>query len=132
MRFVLRYTGLRVRDLDRSIRFYTEVMGLSLLRRVPAPETRGEFAIVGGGTSGHWLELNWYGADSPAAGPYREGDELDHVAFEVEDLDAALTYLESRGHPTVSYRRKSTSSEWAYVQDPDGIWIELFQHRPSP
>jgi lactoylglutathione lyase len=127
MKFTLTYTGLRVRDLDRSIKFYTEVLGMKLLDRRVAPETKGEFAYVQSEGSEHPIELNWYAEDSPVAGPYREGEELDHIAFGVEDLDAAIGYLEERGHALVLGPIESESARWAYVKDPDGIWIEVFQ-----
>ncbi|MCK4445014.1 MAG: VOC family protein [Thermoplasmata archaeon] len=61
------------------------------------------------------------------AGPYKEGEELDHLAFGVEDLDKALKYLEEKGHPIVLGKCEIEGAEWAYVEDPDGNWIELFE-----
>jgi lactoylglutathione lyase len=131
MRFALAYTAIRVRDLDRSLAFYTNVLGMRLLDRTEAPETKGVFATLKSEASPHTLEVNWYAEDSPVAGPYREGEELDHLAFAVEDLDAALAHLEARGHPKVLGPFQSAHAQWAYVTDPDGIWIELFQSRGS-
>lgn len=132
MRFALRYTALRVRDLDRSIAFYTEALGLSLLRRAEVSATRGELAVVGTEGEGHVLELNWYAGDSPFGGPYREGDEIDHIAFEVDDLDEALKHLKEHGHPELVETRTSRNARWTYVKDPDGVWVELFEHKPKP
>lgn len=126
--FAFAYTGIRARDLDRSIAFYRDVLGLEFLDRESFPEHRGEAAYLKGG-SDHVLEVNWYAEDSPVAGPYREGEELDHLAFAVEDLEAALRYLEERGHPTVLGPIESPAATWAYVKDPDGIYVELFERK---
>ncbi|MFQ5837260.1 MAG: VOC family protein [Thermoplasmata archaeon] len=127
MKFTFVYTGIRVRDLDRSLEFYTDVLGMKLLRRITAPETQGEFAYLRSEESEQLLEINWYAEDSPVAGPYTEGEELDHLAFQVEDLDETLKYLEERGYPMIMGALQSEAAQWAYVKDPDGIWIEVFQ-----
>ena len=127
MRFTLRYTGIRVRDMDKAIQFYTKVLGMKLLGRFESKANKGEFAeVVSKGTK-HPLELNWYADDSPVAGRYRKGDELDHLAFEVDDLDETLSYLAKKGYPTVMGPIASKSGRWAYVKDPDGVWIEPFE-----
>ncbi len=129
MKFAFVYTGIRVRDLDRSIAFYTDVLGMELLDRTKAPETKGEFATLRSGDRKHTLEVNWYADDSPVAAPYVNGEELDHLAFHVEDLDAALAHLDEHGYPQVLHRFESENSIWAYVQDPDGIYLEFFQRK---
>ncbi|MEE9592068.1 MAG: VOC family protein [Thermoplasmata archaeon] len=126
MKFTFAYTGIRTRDLDRSIAFYTDVMGLELLDRTVIAQNKGEFASVGNDAKSHSIEINWYADDSPVAGPFREGEELDHLAFYVEDFDAAMRYLEEQGYPRVLGPIESKSSIWAYVQDPDGIYVEVF------
>ncbi len=126
MQFTFVYTGIRVRDLDRSIAFYSEVLGMKLLDRSKIAKTGGEAASLASEGRGHVLELNWYADDSDAAEPYRGGEELDHLAFGVEDLEAALDYLKERGHPEV-LRVETENSAWAYVKDPDGIYIELYE-----
>lgn len=126
MKFAFAYTGIRVQDLDRSIDFYTRVLGLKLLGRERIPETQGELASVGSEGSTHPLEINWYAEDSPHAAPYTNGEDLDHLAFAVENLDAALEHLEQEGHPKALGPIEGKHSVWAYVKDPDGIWIELF------
>lgn len=124
MKFTLRYTAIQVKNLDRALDFYQNVLGLRVTTRIKVPETKGELAIVKSEGVDHWLEINWY-ADQE----YQSGDELDHIAFQVEDLDAALSYLKSKGVEPVSYVRESKSSRWTYVADPDGIWIEIFQKK---
>lgn len=95
---------------------------MRLVNRIRAPETKGEFAILKSENSEHWLEINSY-----AGHAYKSGDELDHIAFEVEDLEAALAELKSKGIKQISHIRQTPRSKWTYISDPDGIWIELFQ-----
>src|SRR5437867_353717 len=97
MRFTFEDTGLRVRDLDRAIAFFTETLGMRLEARVKANWTKGEFANLFTSDGKHKLELNWYAEDSPVAGPFREGDELDHLGFAVDDFDGALRRLADAG-----------------------------------
>lgn len=129
MKFSFGYTAIRVRDLDRSIAFYEGVMGMTKRARFAYPETRGEAAYLTTEGSGHLLEVNWYAEDSPVAGPYREGEELDHLAFQVESLEAALAYLAKRGHPKTLGPIESQAARWAYVTDPDGIWVEVYEKK---
>src|SRR2546427_2209699 len=84
-----RYTGIRVRDLDRSIAFYTTVLGMRVTWRMKIRETGGEIAVLKSPRGTQRLELNWY----PPRGRYREhrqGEELDHLALPDPDLDAFL------------------------------------------
>ena len=122
------YTGLRVRDLDRAIDFFTRVLGMKLEGRVKADWTKGEFANLRSGDGKHWLELNWYAADSPIEGPFREGDELDHLGFEVDDFEGVLARLKEEGYEP---RHASSGGGWriAFVPVVDGLWLDVF-HRP--
>lgn len=119
------YTGIRVKDLDASVRFYTHVLGMTEIRRSEIPETGGQLVYLASDDGGHPLELNHYDRGSPYDGRYAAGDGLDHLAFQVDDLDRALAEARKEGHPVVEEIR-TAGSRWAYIQDPDGIWIELF------
>jgi len=123
--FRLRYTAIEVTNLERSIQFYTGILGMNLVRRVQVPETFGEFGILKTEGSDHWLEVNWYGNQQQ----YRAGDGLDHLAFEVGNLDTALAELKTKGIEPVSYIRDTPRARWTYIGDPDGIWVELFQKK---
>jgi lactoylglutathione lyase len=125
------HTMLRVGDLDRSIAFYTEVLGMRLLRRTDYPEGRFTLAFVGyqGEADGAVLELtfNW-GVDK-----YDLGSGYGHIALEVEDAYAACAQIKRRGG-TVTREAgpmKHGSTVIAFVQDPDGYKIELIQKRTS-
>jgi len=131
----LSYVGLRVRDLPRSVRFYTEVFGLVPVQPDELAQmdpSRTGAILLRDPNSGARLELNYYPPDSPYAVPYSSGEELDHIGFRVDDLDATLGQLDSLGlRPermthfdgpvlvTPLYRM-------AYVRDPDGILLEVW------
>jgi lactoylglutathione lyase len=122
---VLEYTGIRVRDLDRSIRFYCEGLGL---RRGPTGRMAagGVWQELQDPESGAVLELNYY----PGEPPYREGDELDHLGFRVEDLDATTRRLERLGARVRIPAFSESGERLAFLSDPDGVWVELYE-RPN-
>ena len=120
------YVGIRVTDLQKSIDFYTKVLGMKLLHRNKIKLTKGETVDLVSEHGGFALELNHYEKDSPYNTRYVVGEGLDHLAFGVDNLDRALKEAESAGYRTI-LELKSDVSRWVYVEDPDGIWIELFQ-----
>jgi len=133
MRFRLAYFGIQVRDLDRSIRFYVDALGMTVGRRERVPETGGEWADLRSPGSEQVLELNWYPEGSAFfRGPYRNGDELDHIAFECDDAEAAYRALLALGARDGHAPFHEGGSILAYVQDPDGIWIELSSAQTRP
>ena len=75
----------------------------------------------------HWLELNWYADDSPVAGPFREGDELDHLGIQVEDFDKALAQLKEAGYPVTLGPHHAGGWDFAFVKSFDGIWLDVFR-----
>lgn len=115
------YTGIGVRDLNRSIKFYTEKFGMQFLGRYKIKETNGEIADLKSPDGNQKLELNWYANRAE----YKNGDEVDHLAFEVEDVDEALIELRSQGVEVAMEPFNEGNGRLAFVKDPDGIWIEL-------
>lgn len=122
----LEYTGIRVRDLARARRFYVEGLGLRSVRtgRMAAG---GEWEELEDPGTRARLELNHY-PDDP---PYREGDELDHLGFRVPDLDAVMARLVGLGARVRIPPFEDGSERLAFLSDPDGVWIELFEERGS-
>jgi len=123
------YTGIRVRDLDESVRFYTELLGMEIVEPVQAtPPTHGKVVGLRSPGSSQLLELNWYEPGTRFGAPYLHGEELDHLAFECDDVDRVVRELESKG-ATIRVRPREIGAElgWneAFVEDPNGIWIEL-------
>jgi lactoylglutathione lyase len=123
MKFRFYYTGIRVRDLNRSLRFYREGLGMKEVGRGTMPHG-GRYVHLRGPGSVQRLELNWYPPGTRFHGPYRRGEELDHLAFVVSDVGEAYRHLLRRGAKPAVPPERSKGTE-AYVKDPDGIWIEL-------
>lgn len=119
------YTGIRVKDLDASITFYTNVLGMKEVGRNTIDVAKGVVASLKSEDGGFELELNYYEKGTRFATPYVVGEGLDHLAFQVEDLDKALEEAKKAGHPVV-LEMKTATSRWAYIEDPNGVWIELF------
>ncbi len=123
------YTGIRVRNLDGAIAFFTKYLGMTLRSRVKANWTKGEFANLVSKGKRHWLELNWYTDDSPVAGPFREGEELDHLGFEVDDFEGLLKKLNDAGYPTKIGPMKYGVWDVAFVQGFENIWLDIYRIR---
>ena len=127
------YTGIRVKNMDQSIAFYTEVLGMKLVEeKVRAPPTEGEIATLKSPDSGQLLELNWYKEGSRFGTQYENGSEVDHLGFDVENLSEWISSLEKKG-VKILVRPGEIGAEvgWneAYIEDPNGIWIEFLQRK---
>ena len=120
----LLYTGIRVRDLETSIRFYREVMGMRVSRRGKMGHG-GVWVEMQSPGSPQRLELNWYPPASRFYRPYRKGEELDHLAFRVPDVGRAFSEVTSKGARPEVEPFDEERYAFAFVSDPDGIWIEL-------
>jgi len=125
MKAKLTYTGIRVKDLDASVKFYTKVLGMKEVGRNRIDAANGIVVDLVSEDGGHPLELNYYEKSSTFDTTYEVGEGLDHLCFRVEDLDKALAEAKKAGHPLVK-EMKTATSRWAYITDPNGIWIELF------
>ena len=119
------YVGIRVTDLEKSISFYTKILGMKVINRGKIEQTKGETVALQGEEGGFVLELNYYERDSPHNTKYTVGEGLDHLAFKVDNMDKALEEAGKAGYKTL-LQMKTPEGRWAYIEDPDGIWIELF------
>lgn len=119
------HTMLRVGNLEKSLRFYTDILGMQLLRQKDYPEGRFTLAFVGYGdeASNSVLELthNWDTHE------YNLGEGYGHIAIEVDDVYAACDQIKSKGGEVVREAgpMKHGKSILAFVRDPDGYMVEL-------
>jgi len=123
----LLHTMLRVGDLNRSIAFYTEMMGMSLLRKSDNSEYKYTLAFIGyGPESDHTVLELTYNWDTSY---YEPGNAYGHIAIAVDDIYQVCERLEQQGAEV--YRKpgpvKGGKSIIAFVRDPDGYAIELIQ-----
>jgi len=127
----LEYVGIRVRDLDRSIHFYTE--GLGLIERGRGSMSHGgQYVELGDPRTGARLELNWYPSDSPYATPYSPGEGLDHLGVVVDDADRMVAHLVALGgRLAIPVWEERGRCRIGFVEDPDGIWIEVESRLPA-
>lgn len=127
----LLHTMLRVGDLEKSLSFYCDVLGMQLLRRKDYPSGRFTLAFVGYGDEARHavIELthNW---DTPT---YGIGNGFGHLAVEVENAAQACEQVKQRGGKVVreAGRMKHGSTVIAFVEDPDGYKIEFIERRAS-
>lgn len=125
------HTMLRVGDLEKSIAFYTEVLGMRLLRQKDYPEGRFTLAFVGyqEEAEGAALELthNW---DTTS---YDIGNGYGHIAIEVDDVYAACEKIRTRGGKITREPgpMKHSTTVLAFVEDPDGYKIELLEPKSA-
>jgi len=125
------HTMLRVGDLQRSIDFYTGVLGMHTLRTTDRPEQRYTLAFVGYGDERQHavLELTYnYGVDH-----YDIGDAYGHIAIAVPDAAAACAAVKAKGGTVTRDAGpvKGGTTVIAFVQDPDGYKIELIEERTA-
>ncbi|EKO3695047.1 lactoylglutathione lyase [Vibrio metschnikovii] len=125
------HTMLRVGDLDRSIEFYTQVMGMKLLRKNENTEYKYTLAFLGYGdeSEGAVIELtyNWGVAD------YEMGNAYGHIAIGVDDIYTTCDTIKAAGGNVIREPGpvKGGSTHIAFIKDPDGYMVELIQNKQA-
>jgi lactoylglutathione lyase len=125
------HTMLRVGDMQRSVRFYTDVLGMKLLRTTDRPEQKYSLAFVGYDSEDRSavLELTYnYGVDK-----YELGNAFGHIAIEVPDAQKACLKVKEHGGKVTREPGpvKGGTSVIAFVEDPDGYKIEFIERKGS-
>ena len=118
MKFTFAHNNFNVRDLEKSLAFYKEALGLTEVRRFDAPD--GSFILVylGDGATGYTLELTWL---RDWDRPYNLGDNEFHLAFTVEDYAAAHAHHKEMG--CICFENEAMGIY--FITDPDGYWLEI-------
>ncbi len=112
--------------MDQSIEFYTNSLGLKLVSRREIPENKAEIAFVAGSQHDNiGIELTFWKEKKD----WTEGDQLDHIALEVDDTQSTVDELRKKGVEIAKepYTLSGSKSVIAFIKDPNGIWLELIQ-----
>lgn len=122
----LLHTRMRISDMEQTIQFYTSVLGLEVIERKTSP--RGShLAFLKVPNSDELIELTSF----PPSGPVKVQEDLVHLAFQVENLDATIASLTAKGVKiTDGPTQTSSGSRFLFIDAPDGYEIELIE-RPA-
>ena len=122
MKFKMVHENYNVSDLDRSLAFYKEALGLEEVRRKNGPEGSFIIVYVANAEGDFELELTWL-KDHPQ--PYNLGENEFHLAFRTDDFEAAHAHHEKMG--CICYETKNMGIY--FINDPDGYWLEIVPTR---
>ena len=122
MAFKFVHNNFNVRDLDKSLQFYQEALGLTETRRIRPEDGSFEIVYLGDGQSEHLLELTWL---RDWDRPYDLGDNEFHLALETDDYAAAHQKHEKMG--CICYENPGMGIY--FIEDPDSYWIEIVHKR---
>ena len=122
MKFTFSHNNLNVFDLDKSLSFYKEALGMEQIRKHEAPDGSFIIAFLGDGKTQHKLELTWL---KEWKKPYDLGDNEIHLAFTVDDYAAAYAFHKEMG--CICYENKAMGIY--FIEDPDGYWLEIIPAR---
>jgi len=135
MKRIMAYIGIRVRDMDRSMKFYSELLGLKTI----IPEHKNDLLssriiMLRDEKTGQQLELNWYPDGGQFGVPFVPGESLDHIGVRVDDVPAFLEEAKRLGGKVADLRpyrdfpshKNPEGNTAAYVEDPDGNILEIY------
>ena len=122
MKFTFYHNNINVLDLEKSVKFYEEALGLSITREKEAEDGSFKLVFMGDNTTPHLLELTWL---RDMDRPYNLGDNEFHLAMRVDDMDAALAHHKDMN--CVCFENLEMGVY--FINDPDGYWIEIVPKR---
>ncbi|MCW3988184.1 lactoylglutathione lyase [Candidatus Bathyarchaeota archaeon] len=126
------HTSIRTSDMDRSIDFYTRLLGLKLLRRNAIPQNKAEIAFLQAPEGkGSQLELTFYQNQTKFNQAEYDDRVFDHLAFVIKDMEATISIMRKENVTITDepFRLSPTGSLIAFIEDPDGVLIELVERR---
>ena len=118
MRFSFVHNNINVLDLEKSLAFYKEALGLQVKRTKEAEDGSFKLVYLGDDSTGHLLELTWL---RDWDRPYNLGDNEFHLAFDVDDFNGA--FARHKEMDCICY--ENTSMGIYFIADPDGYWLEI-------
>lgn len=121
------HTSITVKNMEESINFYCNIIGLKFVSRREIPENKAEIAFIEGDEGGSALELTFWSEKKD----WVDGDQLDHIAFVVPDVKRSIEQFRSNGVEVAKepYSLQGSKNMIAFIKDPNGIWIELIEKR---
>ncbi|HPT79161.1 MAG TPA: VOC family protein [Candidatus Atribacteria bacterium] len=122
MKFTFAHNNINVLNLEKSVQFYEKALGLTEVRRNTAEDGSFILVFMGDGVTSHTLELTWL---RDWERPYDLGDNEFHLAFTVDDYEAAHRLHSEMG--CICYENKAMGIY--FIEDPDGYWIEIIPKR---
>ncbi|KXZ40408.1 lactoylglutathione lyase [Alkalithermobacter thermoalcaliphilus JW-YL-7 = DSM 7308] len=118
MKFKMVHNNINVLDLEKSLKFYKEALGLEEVRRYEPEDKSFILVYLGDGSSTHQLELTWL---RDRKEPYNLGENEFHLAFETDDFEKAYEHHKKMG--CICFENKEMGIY--FISDPDGYWLEV-------
>ncbi len=122
MNFRIVHSNINVKNLDESVAFYEKALGLKVMSRKGPSDGSFILVFMGDGNSSHQIELTWL---RDKEGPYNLGDNESHIAFKVDDYEAAYALHKEMG--CICYENKAMGLY--FIEDPDGYWLEIIPEK---
>ena len=118
------YTGIRVKELEQSVEFYSKTMGMREVYRGQM-QAGGIYVHLKSPDSDQDLELNYYPPGTPYHEEFGEGSELDHLAFWSDNVPEDYEHALDGGATSAIAPWSENGYTLAFIRDPSGVWIEL-------
>jgi lactoylglutathione lyase len=122
MEFAFAHNNINVLDIDKSVKFYEDNLGLRVVRRVEPEDGGFRIAFLENDNASHQLELTWL---RDKLEPYNLGDNESHLAFRTDDIDAARDFHREQG--VIVFENPDMGIY--FIVDPDGYWTEIIPVR---